>query len=103
MGQADSKRWLEKIGRLLEMKPQIMVTGHGAVSRDPSRDLGLTRDYLLFLREAMGKAVEELVPFEEVYANTDWSRFSKMPAFEAANRVNAYGQYLQMERELLKR
>ena len=103
VGEADSKRWLEKIGRLLEMKPRIMVTGHGAVSRDPARDLALTRDYLLFLRDAMGKAVEELVPFEEVYAKTDWSRFSKMPAFEAANRVNAYGQYLQMERELLRR
>jgi glyoxylase-like metal-dependent hydrolase (beta-lactamase superfamily II) len=103
VGEADSKRWLDRIGRLLEMKPRIMVTGHGAVSRDPGRDLALTRDYLLFLREAMGKAVEELVPFEEVYAKTDWSGFSKVPAFEAANRVNAYGQYLQMERELLKR
>ena len=103
VGEADSKRWLEKIGRLLAMKPRIMVTGHGAVSRDPARDLALTRDYLVFLRDAMGKAVEELVPFEEVYAKTDWSRFSKMPAFEAANRVNAYGQYLLMERELLKR
>ena len=103
VGEADSKRWLERIGRLLEMKPRIMVTGHGAVSRDPVRDLALTRDYLVFLREAMGKAVEELVPFEEVYARTDWSRFAKLPAFEAANRVNAYGQYLQMERELLKR
>ena len=37
------------------------------------------------------------------YAKTDWSRFSKLPAFEAANRVNAYGQYLVMERGLLKR
>lgn len=103
VGDADSKRWLVRIARLLEMKPRIMVTGHGAVSRDPARDLALTRDYLVFLREAMGKAVEELVPFEEVYATTDWSRFAKLPAFEAANRVNAYGQYLQMERELLKR
>ena len=103
VGEADSKRWLERIARLLEMKPRIMVTGHGAVSRDPTRDLALTRDYLLFLRDVMGKAVEELVPFEEVYAKTDWSRFAKVPAFAAANRVNAYGQYLQMERELLKR
>jgi len=51
----------------------------------------------------MGHAVEELTPFDEAYAKTDWSRFSKLPAFEAANRVNAYGTYLLMERELLKR
>jgi len=43
------------------------------------------------------------VPFEDAYAKTDWSRFEKVPAFAAANRVNAYGTYLLMERELLAR
>jgi glyoxylase-like metal-dependent hydrolase (beta-lactamase superfamily II) len=103
VGEADSKRWLERIDRLLEMKPRLMVTGHGEVSRDPARDLALTRDYLLFLRQAMGKAVDEFVPFEEVYANTDWGRFARLPAFDAANRINAYGTYLLMEKEMLKR
>lgn len=103
VGEADSKRWLQRIDRLLQMKPRLMVTGHGEVSRDPARDLTLTRDYLIFLRQAMGKAVEEFVPFDEVYAKTDWSRFAKLPAFESANRINAYGTYLLMERELLKK
>jgi hypothetical protein len=31
----------------------------------------------------------------------DWSRFEKVPAFSAANRLNAYGTYLQMEQEAL--
>jgi hypothetical protein len=44
-----------------------------------------------------------MVPFEEAYARTDWSRFSKVPAFEAANRINAYGSYLTLERESLAR
>ena len=103
VGEADSKRWLERIDRLIAMKPLVMIPGHGEVSRDPARDLGLTRDYLRFLREAMGRAVEDFVPFDEAYAKTDWSRFAKVPAFDAANRINAYGQYLVMERELLKR
>jgi glyoxylase-like metal-dependent hydrolase (beta-lactamase superfamily II) len=103
VGEADSRLWLERIDRLLALKPVLMVTGHGPVSRDPVRDLTLTRDYLIFLRAAMGKAVEELVPFEEVYAKTDWSRFSSVPAFDAANRINAYGTYLLMEKELLRR
>jgi hypothetical protein len=51
----------------------------------------------------MGKAVEDFTPFEEAYANTDWSAFKSVPVFEPANRVNAYGTYLQMERELLKK
>ena len=103
VGEADSKRWLERIDRLLDMKPRIMITGHGELSRDPAKDLVLTREYLLYLRAAMGKAVEDFVPFEEAYAKTDWSRFAKVPAFDAANRVNAYGTYLLMERELLRK
>ncbi len=103
VGDADSREWLKRIDRLLALKPRIMVPGHGEVSRDPVRDLGLTREYLRFVRAAMGKAVEDFTPFEEAYAATDWSRFAKLPAFEAANRVNAYGTYLLMERESLKK
>jgi glyoxylase-like metal-dependent hydrolase (beta-lactamase superfamily II) len=103
VGEADSKRWLERIEALLALKPRMMVTGHGRVSTDPGKDLTLTRDYLRFLRAAMGKAVEEFVPFEEAYAKTDWSRFAKVPAFDAANRINAYGTYLLMEKELLNK
>ena len=101
VGEADSRQWLERIARLLEMRPRIMVTGHGEVSRDPVKDLALTRDYLLYLRETMGKAVADFMPFEEAYSKADWSRFEKLPAFAAANRVNAYGTYLLMERESL--
>jgi len=103
VGEADSKRWIERIDQLLAQKPRLMVTGHGQVSRDPAKDLALTRDYLQYLRATMGKAAEDLTPFDEAYAATDWSRFAKLPAFDAANRINAYGTYLLMERELLKR
>ena len=103
VGDADSKSWLAAIEKLVEMKPRVVITGHGAVSTDAARDLALTRDYLVFLRSAMGKAVEDFVPFEEAYAKTDWSRFSSVPVFEAANRVNAYGTYLLMERESLRK
>ena len=98
VGEADSKRWLQRIDKLLALHPKIMITGHGEMSRDPAKDLALTRDYLLYLRASMGKAVEDFVPFEEAYAKTDWSRFSKVPAFDAANRINAYGTYLLMEK-----
>ena len=103
VGDADSNQWLTRIEQLLALKPRYIVTGHGPMSSDPSRDLALTRDYLVYLRAAMGKAVEDFIPFEEAYAQTDWSRFASMPVFEPANRVNAYGTYLLMERELLKR
>ena len=101
VGSADSRRWLAAIDVLAGLKPQILVTGHGAHSTDAGADLTLTRDYLLYLREQMGRAVDEMIPFDEAYARTDWRRFSQIPAFEAANRINAYGTYLTLERESL--
>lgn len=101
VGEADSKRWLETFSRLIALKPKVMITGHGAPSRNPATDLTMTRDYLTYLRSQMGKAVEDFVPFDEAYAKTDWTRFSSLPAFDAANRINAYGTYLLMEKESL--
>jgi len=103
VGDADSRQWLGRIEQLLALNPRAIVTGHGPMSTDPARDLALTRDYLVYLRDVMGKAVNNFVPFEEAYAATDWSRFASVPVFEPANRVNAYGTYLLMERELLKK
>lgn len=62
----------------------------------------LTRDYLRFLREEMGRAVAELKSFDEAYEEVDWSRWAKLPAFREANRNNAYNVFLQMERGSLK-
>ena len=76
-------------------------TGHGPASSDAAADIALTRDYLRYLRQQMGEAVEDFAAFDEAYAKTDWSRFSMLPAFEAANRRNAYNTFLLMERESL--
>ncbi|MEJ5210800.1 MAG: MBL fold metallo-hydrolase [Burkholderiales bacterium] len=101
VGDADSRSWLSALDKLLAFEARVLVPGHGAVSRNPRADLTLTRDYLRFLRQTMGKAVADMVPFEEAYARTDWSRWRKLPAFPEANRINAYNTYLLMEREAL--
>lgn len=102
VGDADSRLWLAALQRLLDLAPRVLVPGHGAASLDAAADLGLTRDYLVYLRDAMGRAVADFVPFEDAYAATDWERFEHLPAFEAANRVNAYNTYLLMEKESLQ-
>jgi len=101
VGEADSKAWLIAIDKLEQYRPQVLVGGHGSASHNAGQDLALTREYLLYLRQKMGEAVEAFVPFEEAYAATDWSRFAHLPAFDGANRRNAYNTYLLMERELL--
>jgi glyoxylase-like metal-dependent hydrolase (beta-lactamase superfamily II) len=101
VGNADSRSWLRALDRMLALDPAVVVPGHGPASRDVLRDLTLTRDYLLFLRQAMGRAVKDLEPFDVAYAKVDWSQWRTLPAFEPANRINAYGTYLLLEREEL--
>ena len=102
VGNADSAGWLKAMDKMIALRPAVVIPGHGPASRDVERDLALTRDYLAYLRETMGRAVSDLTPFDDAYAKTDWSRFSALPAFEQANRINAYGTYLLMEQELLR-
>lgn len=103
VGNADSRMWLQALDKLIAFKPKFMIPGHGAASSTPVADLKLTRDYLNYVRHAMGKAVKEFVPFDEAYAQTDWTNFSILPAFLEANRANAYNTYLLMEKEALNK
>lgn len=101
VGDADSGRWLAAMDTLLALKPTVLIPGHGPASKRPMNDLIFTRDYLRYLRTEMKKAVADMTPFDAAYAQTDWSAYQKMPAFDLANRRNAYGTYLLMEKESL--
>lgn len=102
VGNADSDGWLRAMSKMIALRPQVVIPGHGPLSRNVARDLALTRDYLAYLRETMGRAVRDLQSFDDAYAQTDWSRFAQLPAFAEANRINAYGTFLLMEQEALR-
>jgi len=97
VGDADSRAWIAAIDRIVQFGPKILIGGHGDASRDAAADLRMTRDYLVYLRDKMGAAASELEDFDAAYAKTDWSRFSHLPAFEAANRRNAYNTYIRIQ------
>ncbi len=99
VGQADSRKWIASLGRLIAFKPRIVVPGHGPISTEPLADLQLTRDYLEYLRKTMAAAAADLEPFDEAYAKADWSRFENLPLFRVANRMNAYNTYLLLEHQ----
>ncbi|MGE0099503.1 MAG: MBL fold metallo-hydrolase [Hydrogenophaga sp.] len=103
VGKANSSQWIRSLDRLLAYDTHAVVPGHGPASTDPKKDIGMTRDYLRHLRQSMGKAVEEFVPFDEAYASTDWRAFEGMPMFGPANRMNAYNTYLLIEEETLEK
>jgi glyoxylase-like metal-dependent hydrolase (beta-lactamase superfamily II) len=101
LGDANTRHWLELLERMRLERLTALVPGHGGVAKKPNEAIDLTRRYLAYMREQMGQAVADLVPFDEAYRAVDWSEFSDLPAFEEANRRNAYQVYLSLEAELL--
>jgi glyoxylase-like metal-dependent hydrolase (beta-lactamase superfamily II) len=97
----DTDSWLNALDTLAGMDPapRIVIPGHGEPFRNAGEAIRFTADYIRFLREHMGAAVEELEPFDQAYAEVDWSRYADLPAFEETNRRNAYSVYLEMEAE----
>ncbi|NOQ89550.1 MAG: MBL fold metallo-hydrolase [Gammaproteobacteria bacterium] len=102
VGSADSKKWLDTLTKLETGGLTALVPGHGPASKDPKNTISLTRRYLAHLRDVMGTGIEDLTPFDEVYADADWSEFKDLPAFNEGNRINAYQVYLSLEAELLE-
>ena len=102
VGDANTKQWLEVLTRMEAQKMTALIPGHGAPASRPNEVVSLMRQYLQALRFQMKDAVEEMTSFEEAYAAADWSKFTSLPAFEEANRINAYQVYLSLEAELLE-
>ena len=96
-GSADTGHWLEVLQNLDTLDLAALVPGHGPAAKDPNAAIGLTLKYLSYVREVMGRAVEEMTPFSEAFEAADWSEFEQLPAFEATHRRNAYGVYLSLE------
>lgn len=101
VGDANTKRWLETLEALETSELAALIPGHGGAAQDPVAAIAGTRDYLAYVREVMGAAVDDLQDFASAYNAADWSRFEDMPAFEAAHRRNAYQVFLSMEAEAL--
>jgi glyoxylase-like metal-dependent hydrolase (beta-lactamase superfamily II) len=103
VGKANSSQWIQSLEKMLAHDAAVVVPGHGPASMHPKKDIGMTRDYLRYLRATMGQAVQDFTPFEEAYKSTDWSAFEATPMFGFANRMNAYNTYLLMEEEALEK
>lgn len=99
LGSNQTKHWLKTLQDMESLKIQALVPGHGPTAEKPLESITFTREYLAFLRNNMGDAIEEMLDFDEVYKQIDWTDYKKLPAFEEANRRNAFQVYLSMEAE----
>jgi glyoxylase-like metal-dependent hydrolase (beta-lactamase superfamily II) len=97
--ETDIDQWLDGLDYVAGLRERIryIIPGHGTISEDARQAVAATRDYIVYVRDAMAAAVNDMVPFDEAYEHTDWSRYEDMPAFHASNRGNAYRIYLEEE------
>jgi glyoxylase-like metal-dependent hydrolase (beta-lactamase superfamily II) len=97
--QTDIDHWLEGLEYLADLQPppSFVIPGHGEPSDDVHEAISATRDYLVYVRDAMQQAVDDFVPFDQAYDAVDWSAYADLPAFDASNRGNAYRIYLDLE------
>ncbi|NOR40073.1 MAG: MBL fold metallo-hydrolase, partial [Gammaproteobacteria bacterium] len=98
---SNTRRWVQVLERMEKEQLVALVPGHGGVAENPNDAISLTRRYLAYLREEMASAVDEFIPFSDAYDEIDWSEFEDLPAFQEANRRNAYQVYLSLEAEML--
>ncbi|MGD8782911.1 MAG: MBL fold metallo-hydrolase [Thioalkalispiraceae bacterium] len=99
--EVNTKNWLSALEYLQQMKPEprFVIPGHGSADSNPTAAIRFTKNYIEFLREELGKAVENLTQFQEAYSQIDWSQYQDVPTFNAANKGNAYQVFLEMESE----
>lgn len=103
LGDADTLNWLKTLKSILASKPAAIIPGHGKQSSDPEALIKLTLNYLEFVREKMQAAVDNWETFDDAYEEVDWGDYDLLPAFEEANRRNAYQVYLSLEQESLNK
>ena len=102
LGTANTTSWLSTLRKLEQKSVGALVPGHGTAVANPAAIISFTRGYLEYVRNRMHYAIENWLPFAEVYEETDWSKYFEYPAFLEANRRNAYAVYLSLEAESLK-
>jgi glyoxylase-like metal-dependent hydrolase (beta-lactamase superfamily II) len=90
-------QWLKALDEVAALNPKFIIPGHGRPSTAAKEAIAFTRDYIAYVRKAMAAAVESWTDFDVAYKAADWSKYDKLPAFEANNRGNAYRIFLELE------
>lgn len=93
----DTANWLRGLDAVEKLDPKFIIPGHGKPSTAARQAIAFTRSYILYVRTAMQRAVDNWADFDAAYAQTDWAPYAKLPAFAANNRGNAYRIFLDLE------
>lgn len=102
VGRSGTAHWVELLKSIDTKNLAALIPGHGSPAENPADTINLTLNYVSLLREKFSAAIDDLQEFDEAYKAIDWSEYKDLPAFDAANRGNAYRVFLSLEAELLQ-
>jgi glyoxylase-like metal-dependent hydrolase (beta-lactamase superfamily II) len=95
---SNTKRWLETFAVIEELKPRVLVPGHGEPT-DVATAKADTQAYLLALRAHMKKAVDEGQDVSPAVRSFDAKPFMRLLNAAELMPGNASRTYLELERE----
>ena len=95
---SNTKTWLQSLALVDELKPRLIVPGHGRVTNLATAQ-AQTRDLLLALRTHMKKAVDEGVDISAAVKSFNAQPFAHLKHAEVWIPQLANMTYLEMERE----
>ncbi len=101
VGSSNTAHWIDILKGIDTDNLNALIPGHGSLDSNPADTINLTLNYVTFLREQFSVAIDDLQSFDEAYDEIDWQEYKNLPAFEEANRGNAYRVYLSLEQESL--
>jgi glyoxylase-like metal-dependent hydrolase (beta-lactamase superfamily II) len=95
---SNTRRWLETFAVIEQLKPRIIVPGHGAVT-DLATARADSRAYLEALRTHMKKAVDDGTDISAAIRSFDAQPFMRLLNAAELHPGNASRTYLELERE----
>ncbi len=102
IGGGDTSLWISTLETLSKRDVKAVIPGHGPAAQNAAKAVHLTHSYLSLMRTSMLAAVAEMQTFDEAYGQVDWNAFKDLPAFDRANRINAYRVFIYLEGESLR-
>ena len=67
----NTSQWLKALDKVLQLQPKFILPGHGKPSAAAKEAIAFTRDYIIYVRGTMSKAVENWMDFDTAYDQTD--------------------------------
>ena len=95
---SNTKRWLDTFAVIEQLKPQMLVPGHGSVTTVATAKAD-SQAYLLALRAHMKKAVDDGVDMSAAIKSFDAAPFMRLLNAAELMPGNANRTYLELERE----